>query len=104
MRLQLGQEKMNKINNYNGDKYRIWYSVGTQRRFPLGRSSWSKVERLNEGSGWILSDWCEYSEAEGNTVSLCGFGVYSDKVWGVCVTWIIYKENEIRQLNGDQLL
>lgn len=78
--------------------------MGTQRRFPWRRSSWSKVERLNGGCGQILSDLCEYSEAEGNTVSLYRFGVYSGKVWGVCVTWIIYKENEIRQLNGDQIL
>lgn len=78
--------------------------MGTQRRFPWGRSSWNKVERLNEGRGWTLSGLCEYSEAEGNTVSLCRFGAYSDKVWGICVTWIIYKENEIRQLNGDQIL
>lgn len=78
--------------------------MGTQRRFPWGKSSWSKVDRLNEGRGQILSDLCEYSEAEGNTVSLCRFGAFSGKVWGVCVTWIIYKENEIRQLNGDQIL
>lgn len=70
---------MNKIIT-DDHKYRIWYSVGTQRRFPWGKSSWSKVERLNEGRGQILSDLCEYSEAEGNTVSLCRFGAYSGKV------------------------